>query len=574
MIDYKHVRLAAGRRWLVTWIFLVLAACLIWRAVDLQLKEGEFLQNHADARHLRVVETAVSRGMILDRNGNHLAISTPVQSVWVEPVEFLGQKSRWQALAAVLETTVEHFDALVAPRREKRFVYLRRHIAPHEAQQIAALKIPGVHLAEEQKRYYPSSEVTSHLLGFTNVDDVGQEGIELAFNELLSGKAGLRRVMRDRLGRVIADVERIQPREPAEDLHLSIDKRLQYAAYRELKTAVSAHQARAGSMVVADIRSGEILALVNQPSFNPNNRDDFAGERYRNRAVTDLFEPGSTIKPFTVAAALEAGSYDESTKVQTAPGHFKVGKHVIRDIRNFGEISIAGVLERSSNVGASRIALSLEAETLWHVFRAAGFGSLTDSGLPGEVFGVFHDHRNWREIEHATLAFGYGLSVNALQLTRAYMTLADDGFIKPLSIVRTSKPAWREPALSTATAKTVRRMLKKVVANGTGKAAQVDGFAVAGKTGTVHKISTQGYVEDQYLSLFAGMLPVEQPRFVAVVVIDEPHSGEYFGGRVAAPVFANVMTEAVRIFNLTPSEPSATEFPELTALASFDEVWR
>lgn len=561
-----HTELRARRR-IVMFVFVAAASTLVWRAVDIQLNEREFLQSHGDARYLRVVETEAVRGMVLDRNGEPLAVSTPIQSAWVRPDKFVEARDRWPELAQVLGTTVEHLETLVLPRIERQFVYLRRHLSPEQGLEIRALSVPGVGLLEEDRRYYPAAEVTSHVLGFTNVDDQGQEGVELAFDGVLRGEPGLRRVIKDRLGRVVEDVERLRPTRPGRDLRLSIDRRLQYIAYRELKTAVQAHRARAGSMVVVDSGTGEILALVNRPSFNPNNRGDLKGEHYRNRAVTDLFEPGSTIKPFTIAAALESGNYTPSTIIDTSPGFFKVGRHVVRDIRNFARLDVAGIIEKSSNVGASKLALSLEPEALWRTFRACGFGSLSEALLPGETYGRLHEYRNWREIEHATLAFGYGMSVTVTQLARAYMTLASDGWLRPLSIVALDEPGPATRALSEQTARQVRSMLERVVTNGTGGAARVNGYSVAGKTGTVHKSTVEGYAEDRYLSLFAGMIPASRPRLVAVIVIDEPKSGEHFGGRVAAPIFARVMTEAVRILNIAPDRPS-TDGSDLVRFAA------
>jgi cell division protein FtsI (penicillin-binding protein 3) len=533
-------------------VFGIGAAGLGWRALDLQLTNREFLQDHGDARYLRAVETKAHRGMIVDRNGEPLAISTPVHSVWANPGTFLKHRHQWAQLAALLDTTVEHLETLILPRQEREFVYLRRHISPDLAATLRRAAIPGVGLIEEHRRYYPAAEVTAHLLGFTNVDDQGQEGIELAFDSTLKGTPGLRRVMKDRIGRIVEDVERIRAVRPGHDLTLSIDKRIQYVAYRELKAAVQAHHAIAGSAVLLDSRTGEILALVNQPSFNPNNRSELKGDHYRNRAVTDVFEPGSTVKPFTIAAALESGRYTPATSIDTAPGFFKVGRDTVRDARNFGRLDVVGVIEKSSNVGASKIALSMEAKTLWETFSSVGFGSGTGIGLPGESFGRLNDFRHWQEIEHATHAFGYGLSVTALQLARAYSVFATDGVTRPLSIVRQKQPPPGRRVISRATADLVKGMLRRAVTHGTGTHAAVAGYTVAGKTGTVHKSTTNGYAEDRYLSLFAGLIPATDPRLVAVVVIDEPRGGEHFGGRVAAPIFARIMQEATRTLNLVP----------------------
>lgn len=540
------------RRKLVLVVFAMFAAVLTWRAMDLQLTNREFLQEHGDARYLRVVTTPAYRGMITDRNGEPLAISTPVQSVWGQPQIMAQHRESWLRLAALIDTTTDHLEALILPRTDREFVYLKRHVSPEAVAELKQAKLPGVGLLEEQRRYYPAAEVTAHTLGFTNVDDAGQEGIELAFDATLRGKQGARKVIKDRLGRIIEHVEQIKSAQAGRDLKLSIDKRIQYIAYRELKAAVQAHDAEAGTMVIVDPNTGEVLALVNQPSFNPNNRGDLKGEHYRNRAVTDIFEPGSTIKPITIAAALESGHYAPDTPIATDPGYFKVGRHVVSDSRNFGKLDVSGVITKSSNVGASKIALSLEPDLLWRIFKGVGFGAASEVGLPGESIGHLSDPRNWRDIERATMAFGYGLSVNAMQLARAYSVLAADGILRPLSITPLDTPLPSQRVLSVATARAVRQMLTRVITDGTGSAAAVFGYHVAGKTGTVHKSTARGYAENRYLSLFAGMLPAAHPELVAIVVIDEPKSGEHYGGRVAAPIFAKVMNEAVRILGLAP----------------------
>ena len=543
---------AEFRRKLVLTMFVVLAGILSWRAMDLQLTNREFLQEHGDARYLRIVKTPAHRGMITDRNGEPLAISTPVQSVWGQPRILVRHRDNWPRLATLIGTTTDHLEAIIIPRLDREFVYLKRHVSPEVAVDLKKANWPGVELLEEQRRYYPAAEVTAHTLGFTNVDDEGQEGIELAYDETLRGKQGSRKVIKDRLGRIIEQVEQIKLTQPGRDLTLSIDKRLQYIAYRELKAAVQAHDAEAATMVIVDPNTGEVLALVNQPSFNPNNRGKLKGEHYRNRAVTDVFEPGSTIKPITIAAALESGRYLPETPIDTNPGYFKVGRHVVSDVKNFGRLDVAGVIAKSSNVGASKIALSLEPDLLWRIFSGVGFGIDSGAGLPGESTGRLNDPRNWREIEHATLAFGYGLSVNSLQLARAYAVLAADGVLRPLSLTKVDKVVPGRRVLSVDTARKIRAMLQRVITGGTGRAAAVSGYRVAGKTGTVHKSTARGYAEDRYLSLFAGMLPATDPQLVAVVVIDEPKRGEHYGGRVAAPIFARVMHEAVRILGLMP----------------------
>ncbi len=549
------------RRRFVMSLFIMAAVIMIWRAVDLQFHEVEFLQSHGDARYLRIDEIHANRGMIVDRNGLPLAISSPTLSVWVRPKPFIADKSRWSEVVAVLGTTIEHLETLILPRSDRHFVYLKRHITPEQGAALKALEVAGLELQGEYRRYYPAAEVTAHVVGFTNVDDRGQEGIELAFEDVLRGEPGQRRVIKDRLGRVVEDVERLQETRPGRDIVLSIDNRVQYAAYRELKNAVHKHRARAGSLVVVEAHSGEVIAMVNQPSFNPNNRSDLKGEHYRNRAVTDLFEPGSTIKPFTISAALESGHFTPASEINTAPGKFKLGQHTVRDIRNFGALDISGVIEKSSNVGASKLALSMEPERLWRALRAVGVGSMSDIALPGETFGRLSEYEHWREIEHATLAFGYGMSLTAVQLARAYTSIANDGWLLPLSILKTNEVGYRERAFAASTAGALRRMLKKVIEQGTGQMAKVPGYSVAGKTGTVHKATVEGYAEDRYLSLFAGMIPADKPKLVAVVVIDEPRAGEHFGGRVAAPIFSSVMSAATRILDIAPDLPAEDGVP-------------
>ena len=547
------------RRRLVVTLFVSAAAVLVWRTVYLQFHESDFLQSHGDARYLRTDEIHADRGMIVDRNGQPLAISSPTLSAWVRPRVFIAHREQWTEVARILDTTLEHLETLVLPRSGRHFVYLKRHITPEQGAALAALKIDGLELQGEYRRYYPAAEVASHVVGFTNVDDRGQEGIELAFDAVLSGEPGQRRVIKDRLGRVIEDVERLREIRPGKTVRLSVDNRVQYVAYRELKNAVHRHRARAGSLVLTDVATGEVIALVNQPSFNPNNRSELKGEHYRNRAVTDLFEPGSTIKPFTVAAALESGMYQPSSVVETAPGRFKLGKHTVRDIRNFGTLDVSGIIEKSSNVGASKLALAMEPERLWQVLRGVGVGGVSQIALPGETYGRLSEFDHWREIEHATLAFGYGMSITAAQLARAYGAIANDGVLVPLSILKSEGMVYEERAFQASTAAALRQMLRKVVENGTGKLAQVPGYSVAGKTGTVHKSTVEGYAEDRYLALFAGMIPADNPQLVAVIVIDEPQSGQHFGGQVAAPIFSAVMSEATRILNIAPDQSATNE---------------
>ena len=538
--------------------FTIAALILIWRAIDLQLSDREFLQEHGDARSLRTVEIESHRGMITDRNGEPLAISAPVHSVWAKPAELVQHRDRWRELAKTLDLAPSHLETLLVPRRTREFLYLKRQIAPDMAEAIDHANIPGVGLMSEYRRYYPSVELAAHLIGFTNIDDRGQEGIELAFDSKLRGAAGANRVIKDRLGRIIELVERIRPVQPGQDVALSIDRRLQHVADRELKKAVQSNKAAAGLMVILDATSGEILALSNQPSFNPNNRSDLKDEYFRNRAVTDLFEPGSTVKPFTVIAGLESGLYTPTTRVETGPGTFRVGHNIVRDVHNYGTLDVTGVIEKSSNIGATKIALSIEPQQLWTVFNQIGFGHITEVELPSEPAGRLNGYRGWREIEQATLSFGYGMSVTALQLARAYTVLASGGILRPVTILKQTTPPVGIRVMPEPTVHAVCKMLERVVLFGTGKAAAVYGYRVAGKTGTVYKNTATGYSEDRYRSMFAGFLPASEPRLVAVIVIDSPRGAEHYGGLVAAPVFASVMREATRIMNL-PAD--ATEEP-------------
>ncbi|KPJ93222.1 MAG: cell division protein [Gammaproteobacteria bacterium SG8_15] len=535
---------------------------LVWRAVDLHVVSKEFLQNQGDARYLREVSVPADRGMVVDRNGEALAISTPVDSVWANPKELIKARGDWVRLCVVLNLDINELQQLLANHSSKEFVYLKRHVIPEIAQRVEALKVPGVFLTRENRRYYPAGEVTAHVLGFTNIDDRGQEGVELAMDEWLRGTPGSKRVIKDRLGQIVEEVEQVRLPQRGHDVVLTIDRRIQYLAYRELKTAVQKHHAQSGSAVILDARNGEILAMVNQPSYNPNNRDALQLDHLRNRAVTDVFEPGSTVKPFTVAAALQSGKYKPQTIVDTTPGLYRVGRKVIRDFRNYGAIDVATVIQKSSNVGASKLALAIEPRILWGIFAGAGFGETTGVSFPGESTGLLSDHYSWRDIERATLSYGYGMSVTALQLARAYTLFANDGSIKPVTLVRNnqygddpSRYYRAEAVLNETTVKQVRHMMQLVVQDGgTGMNAQVPGYKIAGKTGTVKKSGDGGYIEDSYLSVFAGIAPATNPRLVMVVMVNEPQGKEYYGGDVAAPVFARVMSGALRLLDVPPDD--------------------
>ncbi len=544
-----------SRRRMMMSVLLGAAGLLLWRALDLTLTHKDFLQDQGDARHLRVVSVPVHRGLILDRNGEPLAVSTPVDSVWANPSELAKHRDSWGKLAALLDLRVEQLERLVAGRTDREFVYLKRHVAPPLAQQIRALQVPGVALQREYRRYYPTGEVTAHVVGFTNVDDAGQEGMELVFDNWLRGVPGAKRVIRDRLGRSVEDVESIRRPHPGQELYLSLDRRVQYLAYRELKAAVKRHRARAGSVVVLDVHTGEILALVNQPSYNPNNRADRVSGRVRNRAVTDVFEPGSTIKPFTVAAGLEAALISPDTAIDTTPGLLKVGKHTVRDIRDYGVIDARMIIQKSSNVGATKIALGLPRETLWRAFADLGFGSLTGSEFPGEAPGILTSYARWGQIHRATLSYGYGLSVTPLQLARAYAAIASGGALRSVTFLRREEAVSGRRVLSAHTARRVREMLEAVLADGgTGIRARVAGYRIAGKTGTVRKSQDGRYADDRYLAVFAGLAPASNPRLVVVAVIDEPGGKEYYGGQVAAPLFAKVTAGGLRMLGVAPDD--------------------
>jgi len=532
---------------------IICAVILLGRAVELQVFNTGFLIRQADARHLRVAKISAHRGVITDRNGEPLAVSTPVDSVWVTPRELVQAPERIPQLAAALHVDAEKLARRLTRNVEKEFMYLRRHMHPQEAAAIVRLEIPGVDLEREYRRYYPAGEVTGHLIGFTNVDDEGQEGLELAYDNWLAGKSGKKRVLKDRLGRVVEDVERIESPSPGRGLALSIDLRIQYLAYRELKAAMQRDKAKAGSIVVLDVSTGEVLAIANQPAYNPNDRSQYTASRYRNRAITDIFEPGSAIKPLIIAAALESGGYQRGSKVNTSPGFVKIGAKVIEDPRDFGTIDLTTILARSSNVGATKIAMSLDPEGLYSVLNGFGLGRLSASGYPGESAGLLSHYENWRPISQATLAYGYGLSVTPLQLAQTYAVFATYGLHRPVSLLRIDEAPIARRIIKTDTAKTVLSMLEVVVGpQGTGKRATVAGYRVAGKTGTVKKFSAGGYSEKRYTAIFSGVAPMSRPRLAVVVVVDEPNDGDYYGGEVAAPVFSRVVAGALRILAIAP----------------------
>jgi cell division protein FtsI (penicillin-binding protein 3) len=547
------------RRAFVFGLLAVAAGLLAWRAVHLQVIDKEFLSAQGKARFSRVVPVVAHRGMILDRHGDALAASTPVDSVWANPKEFRATQSEFRKLAVLLDLPVESITRGVYDRPGSEFAYLKRQISPEVAQRIQDLKVPGVALQREYRRYYPAGEVAAHVLGFNDIDDKGQEGLELGFDATLRGINGKRRIIRDNAGRVVEAIESVAEPVPGRDVALSIDRRLQYLAYRELKAAIQKHHARAGSVVVLDVRTGEVLAMVNTPSFNPNNRDELHGPRCRNRSVTDLFEPGSTVKPFSIAAALQTGHFKPSTLIDTAPGTLRVGRALVRDTHNYGVIDVATVLQKSSNVGVTKLALETPPEKIWQQYVRAGLGMKSGNEFPGEVAGVLNHFSQWREVDRVTASYGYGLSVTTLQLARAYAALADDGRLRKTTFTRVEDAAQLEPPIdqlmSPQMAVQIRRMMEMVAEDGgTGTLARVPGYRIAGKTGTVKKIVDGEYSDSQYRSLFAGFAPARDPRLAMVVVIDEPQGKQYYGGEVAAPVFGSVMAGALRLLNIAPDD--------------------
>lgn len=548
---------SSTRRGFLLCLMAVAALGLLWRAVDLQLMQKAFLQRQGDARFLRVVSKPAHRGRILDRQAEPLAVSTPVDSIWVCPSTFVTERHRWGLLEPLLGLDEAALERLVVSRMDREFLYLRRHVAPGVAERIAGLSLRGVYRQREYRRYYPSGEVSAHVVGFTNVDDTGQEGLELSFDEQLSGVHGSKRVIRDRLGRTVEDVELIRTARSGRDLVTTIDRRIQYLAHRALKAAVKRHGAKSGSIVVLDARSGEVLAMANDPTYNPNNRAERTGERFRNRAVTDVFEPGSTVKPFIAAAALETGWVGPDTRLDTRPGLLRVGKYTVRDLRNYGVIDIRTVLKKSSNVGATRLGLAMPPGRLWRLLAGLGFGKPTGTHFPGEARGVLPSYHDWGEIHQATLSFGYGLSVTPLQLAQAYTGIANDGWLSSPTLVRRRERTPARRVMTDRTAREVRAMLEAVVAiDGTAPKAHVPGYRVAGKTGTVRKPIAGGYASDRYLAAFVGMVPASAPRLVAVITIDEPRGKEYYGGDVAAPVFAEVMSSTLPLLGIAPDEPT------------------
>jgi cell division protein FtsI (penicillin-binding protein 3) len=550
------VKLPAWRRRLLLVVVLSGFAALLGRGIYLQSYHKSFLQEKGDARYSRTLVLSAQRGKITDRNGELLAISSPVESVWANPSDVKIDAEQTKKIAELLQLSVEFINKKLA-NDEREFVYLKRRISPELAAQVMKLGVSGIYLQREYKRYYPAGDVTAHLVGFNGIEDKGQEGFEYAMDKALSGKAGSRRVIKDRSGHIIEDLVAVKVPQDGHDVVLSIDRRIQYLAHRELVKAVELHHALAGAAIVLDARTGEVLAMVNVPTYNPNNPVNIQG-RSRNRAIVDIFEPGSTMKPMTVSAGLESGLYKPDTKIQTSPGFLKIGPATIHDSHAHGVLTVAEVIQKSSNVGASKIALSLDPKYMWSMFNQMGFGAKTNIGFPGEASGRVRDYKTWRPIEQATMSFGNGISVTLLQLVRAYTAFANDGELKPVSLLKLQEAPVGVQVFSASTAQSMKDMLEMVVLpGGTALKAQVLGYRIAGKTGTTHKLGPHGYEKNKYVASFVGIAPASNPRLIMAVMIDEPNiaNDQYYGGVAAAPVFSTVMADTLRLLAIPQDAP-------------------
>ncbi len=541
----------------LVFVLVVLGALgLAARAVELQLIDHGFLAKQGDDRSLRIVKISAHRGAITDRSGEPLAISTPVDSVVVNPQELNANIDQLPRLALALGEDPQQLARRITSNLDREFLYLVRHMPPEDAARIKALRIPGVSLQREYKRYYPAGEITSHVVGFTTIDDQGQEGLELGYDQLLAGEDGAKRVIQDRMGNSVENVESIRAPRPGRDLVTSIDLRIQYLAYRELKEAMQEYRAHAGTVIVLDVDTGEVLAMVGQPGYNPNDREQFKPELYRNRAATDIFEPGSSIKPFIIAAGLESGKYRPDSVIDTSPGFFQVTRTVSEeDEHDLGVIDLGTILAKSSNVGTAKIALSLEPEQIWKTLTDLGFGQVTGSNFPGESAGMLSHYSHWRPVGIATMSHGYGISVTPLQLAHAYATIGAGGIRRPISFERVTGPVAGERVMDPKIARSLIDLMQKVIeTGGTGTRAALVGFRVSGKTGTARKSVNGAYATDSHLATFAGLVPASHPKLATVIVIDDPSGALYYAADVAAPVFANVMSGALRLLDIPPDD--------------------
>ena len=536
---------------------LLMAAfmALVGRSFYLQVINNDFLQEKGESRYLRDIEVSASRGKIGDRNGDMLAVSTPMKSIWAIPGDARTMSAaQKRQLAALLDMSVRDLDGKIAP--EKTFVFIKRQVPPETADRIAALKLPGVHQEKEYRRYYPTGDMTAHIVGLTGVDDKGLEGVELAFQPSLIGRHGSRTVIRDRRGNIVEDIGALKPPQDGKDVRLALDSKIQYLAYSQLKAAVEKHNAKAGGAIVLDTRNGEILALVNLPSYNPNNREHLSGAQLRNRAITDTFEPGSVMKPFTAALALELGKVRPDTVINCAPGKLTIGSATISDAHPHGALTVAQVVQKSSNVGTVKIALGFPPKDMWEMLDSVGFGQAPNLGFPGEVHGRLRPWKNWRPIEQATMSYGHGIAVSLIQLARAYAIFARDGETGPLTLIRSDEPPVHGARVfSQETAREIRTMLEMAVQpEGTAPKARVPGYRVGGKTGTAYKIEGGQYVR-KYIASFVGLAPIGDPRLVVAVMIDEPTGGAHYGGDVAGPVFSQIMGGSLRTLGIPPDDP-------------------
>ncbi|MDO3388397.1 penicillin-binding transpeptidase domain-containing protein [Gilvimarinus sp. SDUM040013] len=569
----QQQRLQSWRFYSVVVVMLLLAAVLLWRMASLQVlpdadRGFEFLQGQGAARTVRTESISAYRGVITDRNGEPLAVSTPVESIWANPKVLLQHPKDWSRLSQALGWDNATLESRLAKFSGKEFMYLERHLPPHEAGLILDLGVDGVYSQREYRRYYPAGEVAAHLVGMTDIDDRGQEGMELAYDAWLAGESGAKQVMKDLRGRTIKELGLIKSARSGQPMALSIDLRLQYLAYRQLKQAVGDFGAKAGSVVVLDAKTGEVLAMANQPSYNPNDRSNIDTASLRNRAITDVFEPGSTIKPFAVMAALESGKFKPYTVIDTTPGYVQVGRKTLLDPVNYGELDLTRVIAKSSQVGMTKMALALEPDVVRNMYYRLGLGQGTGTGFPGEAVGVLPEYDHWKPIQKATYAFGYGLNLTVLQLAQAYAVIANEGVRRPVSLLRTDKPAPTQRVVAPEHAQAVMKMLRKVVSDdGTGSRAFIDAYPVAGKTGTAHKADAGGYADHLYIGSFVGVAPLDDPEIIVAVVIDEPRDTKYHGGQVAAPVFASITEGALRLLQ----EPPKSSASRLTVHSKFSE---
>lgn len=558
MTRAQTLTLPRWRAYLVAVAVLALCLALLWRVTSLQVlphqdRGFQFLQNQGQARTLRTEPISAYRGVITDRNGEPLAVSTPVESLWVDPQVLVQAPHRWAELAQALGWDQARLESRLARFSNREFMYLQRHLPPHQAEQVMNLKIPGVYSQREYRRFYPAGEVAAHLVGFTDIDDRGQEGMELAYDAWLSGESGARQVLKDLRGNTVKEVQLLSAARPGRSLALSIDLRLQYLAHRELKAAVQSHGAAGGSLVIMDVHTGEVLAMTNQPAYNPNDRTRISAVGLRNRALTDLFEPGSTIKPLAVMAALEAGEFRANSVIDTSPGHVNVGGKILLDPTNYGALDLPMIIAKSSQVGMTKLALAMEPQTIHRMYGRLGLGQSPGTGFPGEGVGLLPSYSRWHPIQQANFAFGYGLNLSSLQLAQAYAVLATRGLKRPASLLRVTELPPPERIVDAQLTESIVSMLELAVSpQGTGSRANVRAYPVAGKTGTVRKVGASGYMDNKHLASFAGFAPADNPRIVAVVVIDEPSEHSYFGGQVAAPVFARVTERALRLLQVPP----------------------